>query len=295
VSPGDVALAVLTAVLWGLAFVATRIGLDSFTPAQLAALRFLVASVPVLVLPRPAVPWPMLLATGLTLFAGQFIFQFFGIAHGMPPGLASLVVHTQAFFTVLFAAVLLRERPTARQTIGMMVAFAGLAVIVTTTGHDLRLAGFMLTLVSAVSWGIGNMFLKRVGASAQVELMVWLSLVVPIPALAVSLVADGPGAWTHAVKSAAWGGWLAALYLGLIGTVVGYSIWGRLLRRYPVASVAPFALLVPFVGSLASAALFGERFGPVRLVGMAFVLAGLAISVAPVDRWALALRARASA
>ncbi len=109
----DIALGVLVAMLWGLAFVATRIGLDSFSPAQLAALRFLIASLPVAFLPRPAVSGPLLIATGLTLYAGQFLFQFFGIAYGMPPGLASLVVHTQAFFTVIFAAVVWRERPTA--------------------------------------------------------------------------------------------------------------------------------------------------------------------------------------
>ena len=291
---GDIALAVLTAVLWGVAFVATRIGLDSFTPAQLAALRFAVAAVPVLVLSRPAVPWPMLVATGLTLFAGQFIFQFFGIAHGMPPGLASLVVHTQAFFTVLFAAVVLGERPTRRQTLGMVVAFAGLALILTTTGHDLRPLGFLLTLISAVSWGIGNIFLKQTGATAELALTVWLSLVVPAPALVVSLVADGPGAWARSIANAAWAGWGAALYLGLVGTVIAYSLWGRLLRRYPVASVAPFALLVPFVGSLSSAVVFGEQFGAVRLAGMAFVLAGLALSVVPLDRWSLAVRGRTS-
>jgi O-acetylserine/cysteine efflux transporter len=293
VAAADVVLAVVTAVLWGLAFVATRIGLDSFSPAQLAALRFAIAAVPALLLPRPAVPWPTLVAMGLTLFAGQFIFQFFGIAHGMPPGLASLVVHTQAFFTVLFAAVILGERPTRRQSVGMAVAFVGLALILTTTGEDLRPLGFALTLVSAVSWGIGNIFLKTVGARAQLDLMVWLSLVVPIPALAVSLVADGPGAW-RVLGTATWSGWGAALYLGVVGTVVAYSLWARLLRRYPVASVAPFALLVPFVGALASAAVFGEQFGAVRLAGMALVLAGLALSVAPVARWSLAVGRRTS-
>ena len=91
----------LVAVLWGVAFIATRIGLDSFSPPQLVALRFLIAAAPALVLARPSVSWSMLVAAGLTLYAGQFLFQFFGIAHGMPVGLASLVVQTQALFTVL--------------------------------------------------------------------------------------------------------------------------------------------------------------------------------------------------
>src|SRR3989442_9590707 len=102
IRPADVALAVLVAVIWGFAFVATRVGLDSFSPPQLAALRFLIASTPVFVLARPA-PWRVLVPLGLALFAGQFLFQFFGIANGMPPGLASIVVQTQAFFTILFA------------------------------------------------------------------------------------------------------------------------------------------------------------------------------------------------
>ena len=287
----DVALGLLVAVLWGLAFVATRIGLDSFSPAQLAALRFLIAGLPALVLPRPPIGWGVLIATGLSLYAGQFLLQFFGIAAGMPPGLASLVVHTQAFFTVTFAALFLRERPTARQTAGMGLSLAGLLVIATTTGEDLTMIGFVLTLGSAVSWGIGNIFLKRIGGTAQVELTVWLSLVVPLPALAISLAVDRPSGLVRTLATASWGGWAAALYLGLVGTLVAYTLWAKLLRRYPAAIVAPFALLVPFVGGLASAVVFGERFGPLRLVGMAGVLAGLAVIVLPIERFVRRARA----
>jgi O-acetylserine/cysteine efflux transporter len=286
VSRVDVALGLLVAVLWGLAFVATRIGLDSFSPAQLVALRFLIAGLPALVLPRPRIGRGVLIATGLSLYAGQFLLQFFGIAAGTPPGLASLIVHTQAFFTVVFAAIVLRERPTPRQIAGMALALAGLLLIAGTTGADLTALGFVLTLGSAVSWGIGNIFLKRIGRTAQLDLMVWLSVVVPLPALAVSALVDGPAAIARVVSTATWGGWVAALYLGLVGTVLAYTLWARLLRRYAAALVAPFALLVPFVGGLASAVVFGERFGPLRLIGMAGVLAGLAVIVLPMGRFA---------
>ena len=123
----DLALAVLVAVIWGFGFIATRIGLDSFSPPQLTALRFLIAGVPAAFVPRPPIAWSVLAAIGLTLFAGQFLFQFFGIASGMPPGLASVIVQTQAFFTVLFAAVALGERPARRQVIGMAAALVGCA------------------------------------------------------------------------------------------------------------------------------------------------------------------------
>ena len=277
----------LVAVLWGVAFIATRIGLDSFSPPQLVALRFLIAAAPVFVLARPSVSWSMLVAAGLTLYAGQFLFQFFGIAHGMPVGLASLVVQTQALFTVLFAAMVLRERPTGQQITGLAVAFAGLALISATAGDDLSLLGFGLTIVSPISFGIGNVFLKRIGGTADLALVAWMSLVPPLPALALSMLLDGPGGLVCAAASAPWSGWAAALFLGLVATVFAYAIWGNLLRRYPVATVTPFALLVPFVGTLSSALVFGERFGPIRLLGMAGVLLGLAVIVLPIDRRAM--------
>jgi O-acetylserine/cysteine efflux transporter len=115
-TPFHIFLAVLVAVIWGIAIVATKIALESFSPPQLTALRFLIASVPVVFVARPPITWPALGAVGLTLFAGQFRFQLFGIANGMPPGLASIVVQTQALFTILFTILLagfvLKEKPT---------------------------------------------------------------------------------------------------------------------------------------------------------------------------------------
>ena len=272
-------LAVLVAVLWGLAFVATRIGLDSFSPPALAAVRFLIAAVPACVLPRPPISWTSLIAVGLFLFAGQFIFQFFGIALGMPAGLAAIVVQTQALFTIIFAALALRERPTARHVAGTAVAFAGLLLIAGTVGEDLSAVGLALTTLSAVSWAVGNVLLKRLPAVEPLNLAVWLSLVPPIPALALALAMDGPVGLARSVATASGSAVAAALYLGLVATVIAYAIWGFLLRRYPAAAVTPFALLAPFVAAGAAALVLGERFGSLRVSGMALVLAGLAVLV----------------
>jgi len=277
--PRDLVLGVVVAVVWGVAFVATKLALHSFSPPQLAALRFVIAALPALFLARPRLPWSTLVLIGLTLFAGQFLFQFFGIAHGMPPGLASVAVQTQAFFTVAIAAVALGEKPSPRQLAGMTVALAGLLVIAATVGDDLTAIGFALTMLSAVSWGVGNVLLKRAPSVDMLRLMVWLSLVPPLPSLALSLLLDGPGDLGRAVSAATWLEVGAVVYLGLVATVAAYAVWGDLLRRYPAATVAPFALLVPFVGALASALVFGERFGPLRLLGMACVLLGLAVIV----------------
>jgi len=278
--PAHILQALLVVLLWGLAFIATRLGLDTFTPPQLTALRFAIAALPALVVARPPVSWGQLLGVGLTLYTGQFLFQFFGIAAGMPVGLAALVVQTQALFTILFGRLLLGERLTRRQALGLLCAVGGLALIAGSLGGQVPLWGFALTLASAVSWGLGNVALKRLPPVDTVRLAAWLSLVPPLPALGVALAVNGRNAW-RLLPGASWVGVGALLYLGVISTVGAYGLWGRLLQRYPTALVAPFALLIPFVAAGASAVVFGERFGPWRLAGMALVLLGLAILVWP--------------
>jgi len=230
------------------------------------------------------VPWRALVAVGLTLFTGQFLCQFFGMAKGMPPGLAAIVVQTQAIFTIALAALALREAPSRRQVAGIASAVAGLLAIAQTTGHDLTLVGLGLSLLSAISWAIGNLLLKRLPSVSMRDLVVWLSLVPPLPALLLSLALDGPSGFARAVGALTWPSIVAVLYLGVVATVLAYAIWGDLLRRYPAATVTPFALLVPFVAAYASSLVFGERFGGLRLIGMALVLLGLAVIVLPWPR-----------
>ncbi|MGE3065143.1 MAG: EamA family transporter [Hyphomicrobiaceae bacterium] len=285
-TPRDMILAAVSSIVWGLAFVAMKFALDSFTPAQLTALRFLIAAIPALFLPRPRIGWPMLVLIGTTLFTGQFLLLFFAYAHGLPPGLASIAVQMHVFFTVVLAAVFLRDIPTLRQASGIAVAFAGLALIGTTMGGDLSPVALGLCVAGAFSWAIGNVLVKRLGQVDMLALICWLSLVPPLPALLVSCLTDTSCSLPAAVAHASPLGLLATVYLGVVATILGYGIWGMLLARYPTAVVAPFALLAPLVGVLASAVVFGERFAPARYAGMAFILAGLVLVVLPGRRHA---------
>jgi O-acetylserine/cysteine efflux transporter len=283
-TPYDMALTTLTSVIWGLAFVFVKFGLESFSASQLTALRFIVACLPVLMLPRPPIPWAMLIAIGLTLFTGQFLLLFFAYTHGMPPGLASVTQQMQAFFTVLLAAFFLRDTPTLRQSIGMAVAFCGLGLIGLTTGGDLTVLALGLAVAGAFSWAVGNVLVKRMGNVPMLPFMVWLSLVPPLPALLVSRFYDPDPSLGRALLSASWVSIAAVLYLGAIATILAYSLWGSLLTRYPTAMVAPFALLAPCTGATASALIFGEQFGVTRYAGMALILTGLSIIVLPMQR-----------
>lgn len=282
--PIHIFLATVVAVIWGLAYVATKIALGSFSPPQLTALRFLIACALVLVVPRPRVPLNMLIAIGSTMFTGQFLLQFFGIANGMPPGLASVVSQTQGMFTVLLAILVLKEVPTTRQAFGMVLGLMGLALIGMTIGQGLTVVGLLLVLGSAISWSVGNILLKRLPPVDMFRLVVWMSLVPPLPALAISGLTDGFGALPQTLLSASWQAVVSTLYLGLVATVLAYAIWGKLLRTYSAAAVMPFALLAPCVGAVSSAVVFGEEFTSLRLAGMAAIFLGLAVVILPFSR-----------
>src|SRR5215475_12146823 len=213
-APRDIALAVLTSVIWGVAFVATKFGLDGFSAPQLAAARFIIAALPVLVLPRPRVSWGLLIAIGLTLFAGQFVLLFFAYANGMPPGLASVTQQMQVFFTVPLAAACFREIPTPRQSLGMAIAFCGLLVIGATIGGDLTLTALAFAIAAALSWAIGNVLVRFAGHVAMVALMAWASLVVPLPALTLSWVLDANSNLATTIVAAPWLAIASAIYLG---------------------------------------------------------------------------------
>lgn len=277
--PTDVVQAIVVAVIWGLGFVASRLALDELSATEMTALRFVIAAVPCLFLRRPDVPWTTLVLTSLTLFLFQFLAQAYGIAHGVPVGLTSVIVQSQALFTVAFAAVAFREIPNRAQTIGIAVATVGLLMICGTVGFDFTVGTFAILMISPVSFAIGNLLLRRAKDVAMFDLFSWLCLISAVPLVLLAFVTEGPRATWHAMVNLSPVGIASMFAIGAITTSFAYLLWGRLLRDYSAAQVVPFALLVPFIGAGASAIVFGETFGPLRLGGMLTVVLGIAIMV----------------
>src|SRR6266850_5084984 len=275
--PYDVCLAVMVAVIWGLAFVASRIALDEFSPALMTTLRFAIAAVPCLFVRRPDVSWPLLIAISFTLFLGQFLAQAYGLAHGVPVGLTSVIVQSQALFTIAFAAIAFREMPTPLQTLGIGIATTGLLMICGTVGFDFSPGAFAVLMISPISFAIGNLLLRKARDVPMFDLFAWLCLASAVPLLALTLITDGPQPAWHSLLNMSLTGVVSILSIGAVSTCMAYWLWGRLLRDYTAAQVVPFALLVPFVGAAASSAVFGETFGPLRLTGMVTVVGGIAV------------------
>ncbi|WP_324731289.1 EamA family transporter [Pseudomonas paeninsulae] len=279
-SPKDLLLALVVIIVWGLNFVVIKIGLHDMPPMLLGALRFMLAAFPaILFIKRPQIPLRWLLLYGLTISLGQFAFLFYAMSVGMPAGLASLVLQSQAFFTLLFAALFLGERLRMANLFGLLVAAAGLLLIGLQGDRLMTMAGFFLTIGAASMWALGNIVTRKLGKVNLVGLVVWGSLVPPLPFLALSWFLEGPEVIEAALRGINLDSILVLIYLAFGATILGYGLWSRLLSRYPASQVAPFSLLVPVVGLTSSALLLDERLGPLQVLGALLVMLGLLINV----------------
>lgn len=278
--PKDLLLALVVIIVWGMNFVVIKIGLDDMPPMLLGALRFLLAAFPaVLFIKRPQIPLRWLLAYGLTISLGQFAFLFSAMSVGMPAGLASLVLQSQAFFTLLFAVMFLGERFRLANLFGLLVAACGLLLIGLQGNGLMTLAGFLLTLCAAAMWALGNIVTRKLGKVNLVGLVVWGSLVPPLPFFALSWLLEGPAVIENALRAINLDTLLVLAYLAFGATILGYGLWSRLLSRYPASQVAPFSLLVPVVGITSAAVLLDEHLSTLQLVGALLVMLGLLLNV----------------
>lgn len=287
-APKDLLLALVVIGVWGMNFVVIRVGLDGVPPMLLGALRFTLVAFPaVLLIRRPAVPWRWLIAYGGTISLGQFAFLFYAMANGMPAGLASLVLQSQAFFSLLFAAVLLGERVRPVHLAGLLVAAVGLAIIGRGGDGTMTMLGLGLTLAASAMWALGNIVTKKIGRVDLVGLIVWGNLVPPLPFLGLSLWLEGPQQITEALRYIGSHTLLALVYLAFVATLLGYGLWSRLLQRYPTGMVAPFSLLVPVVGLSSAALLLDERLTSIQWIGALLVMLGLGLNVFGARLWKL--------
>lgn len=283
VTARDRLLGLTVVVLWGLNFLAIRVGLDHFPPFFFVALRFAVIAVPVLLfVPRPRVRGRWLLLYGGGFGIAQFAFLFTAMRIGMPTGLAALVLQSSAPFTVVLGALVARERLRPLQGAGIAAALGGMALI----GWDqLPYAGLLpvlLTLAAGLGWAFGNIGTRLATTESPgvnpLHLTMWMAVIPPLPMLALSAAVEGPGAGWHALATSFSGAGLLALaglaYIVVLGTLAGSGLWTYLMSRYPASAVAPYSLLVPVVGMSAAWVAFGERPSGLAVLGALVVIAG---------------------
>ncbi|WP_235531215.1 MULTISPECIES: EamA family transporter [unclassified Nocardioides] len=275
----DQSLAALVAVIWGFNFVVIDWGMGDVPPLLFLAARFLAVVVPaVFLLDPPPVPWRTVAAVGVFMSLGQFGFLYVAMDAGMPPGLAGLVLQAQVVLTILLATVVLRERPTGPQTIGVVLGAAGLVVVGLGRGGHVPVIALALCLMGALMWAIGNVVSRASGATGGLALTVWSALVVPIPLIALSMVLDGPGVLADGVAAFGWKAAVSTVYTAGLASLVGYGIFNGLLSRNTSASVVPWIMLVPPVAIGSAWLLLSEVPSTGELVGGAILVVGVLVA-----------------
>ena len=278
--PLHLLLALAVTAVWGSNFVIIKFALVHLPPLTLALLRFALAWFPMaLFVPRPAVPWRNLAAYGVLIGAGQFGLLFTAMRADITPGLASLVVQAQAFFTIGLAVWLGGEQVARYQIGALLLASAGIALIALHTDASATPLGIVLVLGAAASWAGGNMVARAAGTVNMLGYVVWSSLFALPPLLVFALALEGWPAMRAGIAAADATTWAAVVWQAVGNAMFGYGVWGWLLARHPASSIAPLSMLVPVFGLAASAMVLGEPLQPWKLAAFALVMAGLALGV----------------
>ncbi|UNH42778.1 EamA family transporter [Moellerella wisconsensis] len=286
----DTLLALCVVIIWGVNFVVIKVGVHSLLPLLLGALRFLLVAFPaIFIFKRPNIAFKGLLIYGLTISFAQFAFLFCAINVGMPAGIASVVLQSQAFFTLLLGTLILHEPLQKNHFIGMLIAIIGLVILAkgATSGspHDIPLLGMIFTLVAGLSWACGNIVNRAIMQKSDKEpcsmmsLISWGALIPIIPFMLSSWLFEGPEAIKQGLSSLDGQTFGAIIYLAYLATFVGYGLWGTLLGRYETWKVAPFALLVPLFGLSSSAILLNETINLIQFTGLGCIMLGLIVTL----------------
>jgi O-acetylserine/cysteine efflux transporter len=277
--PLHTAAALLIAAMWGLNFTVIRFGLDEFAPFAFSTWRFLLCALPILFVRKPAIPWTTLAGIGGLMFGGQFIFLFFAMQAGLPPGLTSVLVQLQGPLTAVLAALFLHERAARGQWVGLALSMVGVVLIARSVEGTASVLAVGLALMSALTWAFGNLVFRSARGVSMFAVTVWASALPPIPFAIASLALEGPGALFAPILAPTWLGWFVLFYTVVPVMWLGYLIWGELLRTYPAAKVGPVSLLVPCCALAFAAWLVDEPIGGMRLLGVAIVLGGVALGL----------------
>lgn len=284
----NMAAMLLLAIMWGLSIPVTKIGLQSLPPLTLTALRF-AAAVPLLLpffVGKHRIPWrelPRVAALGvLGIGIGQ-VAQAYGVA-GTSASVGTIISATIPVFVVIFAAVRLKQPVSGLQRFGLLAAFIGIGLVAldgdATGGLRASAGGVAWMLLSAVTiafyyvWGA-----ELAREHGIVPLAAWSTLFGFLAVLPWT-------AWEvrHTPFQITGEGLAAAGYLGAVVTVAGLLLWLHLLRTVPARIAASVQFLQPVIGVAASSAIFGDQLGLLFGIGVALVLAGLALTTVPRTR-----------
>jgi len=276
----DLALGILVTVIWGSNFSVIEIGLQNLDPNVLTTMRFALSAFPLIFfVKKPQVSLLAIAAYGVLFGVGLWWVVNLAMFKGMSPGLSSLVLQFSAFFTILLSATLLKEPIGPLRAISMLVASAGLILIIASNRGTVTTTGTLLVLLAAVAWSACNLIVKICRPADIVAFIIWSSAFSTAALFLLTVIRQGISPFTQLAVSMNGAAAFSLLFQAYVTTIFGYSIWNGLMKKYPASVVAPLSLIVPISGLITSHFAFNEAISSSTWAAIALVLAGIAMFV----------------
>lgn len=269
----------LFVVLWSTGFIGAKLGLPHAEPLTFLLIRYALVIVLMAVIAiAMRAPWPAdrrswfhIGVSGLLVHGIYLGGVFVAIAHGLPAGVASLVVGIQPLLTATLAGALLGESVLPRQWIGLLMGFIGVALVVSgKLGAEFGVAALLPAVVALIGITVGTLYQKRFCPRFDLRTGAILQF---IPSLLLTLVA----AWFNESFRVEWTGeFIFALgWLTLVLSVGAISLLNILIRQANAVNVASLFYLVPPSTAIFAWWLFDERLTGLALPGMALAVGGV--------------------
>jgi O-acetylserine/cysteine efflux transporter len=275
----DFLLAILITAIWGLNFSVIKIGLTSLDPFTLAGVRFLLCAFPlVFFIKKPDIPMFYVAFYGILFGVGLWGMVNLGIYFGASAGIASLVLQTSVFFTIIMGVIFLQEKIEKIKIVGFILAVLGLVFILNLTDGSITYVGLILVVIGALSWSIANVVVKKSGVTKIFSLMIWSSLFSPIPLLLLAYLTQGQEVFSNFLTNIDGKAIFSILFQVYPTTLFGYWIWNTLINKYEISKVAPLSLLVPIFGLLGSYIIFNEEMSMGKIIACVLIIGGLLVN-----------------
>ena len=268
----DTALTALAPITWGTTYLVTTELLPQDRPLLIGALRALPLGLLLVAYLRqlPAGVWWWRIAVLGTLNIGIFFALLFVAAARLPGGLAATLGAIQPLLVVLLAWPLLAERPSPGRVVTAGAGVIGVGLLVVGPGARLDMVGVAAALVAAAAMAVGTVLTKRWGRPAPLLVFTaWQLVVGGLILLPLALLIEGAPPALHAVNVAGF------IYLGVVNTGLGYTLWFRGIERLRASQVTFLALLSPVVAVAAGFLVRGQTLSTLQLVGLLTVLVSI--------------------
>jgi drug/metabolite transporter (DMT)-like permease len=274
-------IAIAVVVVWGLNFSVIKLGVNEMDPLILTGLRFLFAAIPaVFFIPKPKVAWSIIAIYGILFGVGVWGMLTLSIYTGMSAGMASLLLQSSAFISVLLGTIFLREPLSIAKMSGLLLSIVGLILIFTITDGSVTALGMILALVAAVSLSLTTLIIKTKPINEMFAFVVWSCIFAPIPLFLISYLLHGSEGFILLSQNISISGLFSVMFQAYPVTLLGYFLWNKLTVIYPMSTMAPLTLLVPIFGVLGSIMFYQEPIGLTKVVAFSFIIVGLVINLA---------------